>query len=430
MFHTKAAKIAPADPKDDPNARMVARFVGSIGVQNNYRDAVELAKASVHPMVFRCLDKIASSLMAVEWYAVPDEDVPEAQRASPAECKAMNKLLRRPTPEMTGATLRYWMGLCFAGSGRVPLQVGVAKGEQMPNAFWPMNPAHFKANRVNGVLIGYTYGPGSDEQKFPTRLKASKGTKGYPDQAFGLQVELPNFTGNFMENGSKPTTPLQAIGMPAEIVSMLLQRAWDTASGQPNVRYIVALDKNISEPQQENVKKHLNGESVPGQEESGRAMVVTGAKVDVTTIDNDMSDIHSKMPMNDMGAMIAGAFGIPVALVGLGAADAAKFANNFMESRASFYEDTMIPRYFVPIADAMSDAVPYGMCIKFDLDKIPALQDKRATRAKDLETVTYIDGNEKRALIGFEPTTNPELIKNKPKTAATPAAGAENKTDA
>jgi len=36
--------------------------------------------------------------------------------------------------------------------------------------------------------------------------------------------------------------------------------------------------------------------------------------------------------------------------IGLGSADAAKYANNYGESRLSFWQDTIVPSYLSPIA--------------------------------------------------------------------------------
>ena len=53
--------------------------------------------------------------------------------------------------------------------------------------------------------------------------------------------------------------------------------------------------------------------------------------VKVHTLDNQLGDIHAKLPLDDMTRQIAGVFGVPVALLGLGSADAAKYASNYVE---------------------------------------------------------------------------------------------------
>jgi phage portal protein BeeE len=93
-----------------------------------------------------------------------------------------------------------------------------------------------------------------------------------------------------------------------------------------------------------------------------------------------------------------------VALLGLGAADGAKFASNYKESRTAFYEDTIIPEYLTPIAEGLTEALADdGLEVVFDHDSIPALQYAKAERAVKVSKIDFLDDNEKRELCGFKP---------------------------
>ena len=59
--------------------------------------------------------------------------------------------------------------------------------------------------------------------------------------------------------------------------------------------------------------------------------------IKVHKLDNELGDIHSKLPLDDMTRQIAGVFGVPVPLLGLGSSDAAKFTGNYAESRLASY---------------------------------------------------------------------------------------------
>ncbi len=218
-------------------------------------------------------------------------------------------------------------------------------------------------------------------------------------------------------NGRNHNT-LGAIGLPAAVVEMLLQRAYDTASGHPNTRYIVTAEKTLTNKQKDAVKEHIEN-SGPGGEEAGNILFLYNTKVEVHKLDNDLSDIHSKMPADDMTRMIAGAFGIPIALIGLGAADGAKFAGNYTESRRSFWEDTIIPQYLTPIAGGLTTALcPPGARIVFDLDTIEAIIESRAARAKTIEPVTFLTNDEKRELAGYPPLTDEQRARLKEEAEA------------
>jgi phage portal protein BeeE len=106
-----------------------------------------------------------------------------------------------------------------------------------------------------------------------------------------------------------------------------------------------------------------------------------------------------------MTRQIAGVFGVPIALLGLGSADSAKYASNYSESRRSFWQDTIAPCYLIPIAAGLTQALcPPGACINFDYDSIPALWEDRANLGATLSRVNFLTTNEKREILEYEPT--------------------------
>jgi phage portal protein BeeE len=112
-----------------------------------------------------------------------------------------------------------------------------------------------------------------------------------------------------------------------------------------------------------------------------------------------------------MTRQIAGVFGVPVALLGLGSADAAKYASNYVESRLSYWQDTVVPCYLIPIAAGMTQSIcPPGARICFDLDAVPALWEGRANLGKTISQVTFLSNNEKREILGFEPMAGEDKL--------------------
>jgi len=123
-----------------------------------------------------------------------------------------------------------------------------------------------------------------------------------------------------------------------------------------------------------------------------------------------------------MTRQIAGVFGVPVPLLSLGSADAAKYAGNYVESRLAFWQDTIVPCYLRPIEAAMTAAIcPSGARIVFDLDSIPALYKGRADLGETLTKVDFLSVTEKREFLGFQPTDE-ELAATKPAPQPPPGA--------
>lgn len=389
-----------AAPVRDPNATPKSPF-GAWGRNQRrlveYNNVIAAHRALQHPIVFRCLNKIATSLQQVSWYAEADPDVVASERANATTIKALNALLQSPNDNMAPDQLRFWMALSYAVYGRAPFKVGLGV-QGVANGIYPLDAAFVKADiDSRGQIVRYKYGNLEDPTILPSKAKAGEGKN------FIAEIATPSLAGT-LETG-RNINALGAIGLPAEVAEMLLKRAWDTASGHPNMKYIITSEKTLTDKQRDAIKEHIE-EAAPDGEESGNILFLYNTAIEVHKLDNDLKDIHSKMPLDDMSRMIAGAFGIPISLLGLGAADGAKFAGNYIESRQSFWEDTIVPCYCTPIATGLTSALcPYGARIRFDLDSIDAIQDSRAARSQKLETVSFLTNDEKREIAGYAQLT-------------------------
>jgi len=366
-----------------------------------YRQLILAHEAVRHPVIMRVLNKIATAVQAVDWYVEADPNVVATKRASVSVINKLNDLLQSPSDELSADNLRYWLALSKAVYGRVPFKVGVATGG-VANGIYPLEACYVKTTvNSRGILAGFEYEPSATVAKetLPTRKLAQAG------KPYAYEIFTPNLTGR--HEAKQSTSMLDSLGLPAQVVNLLLRRAVDTASGHPNSRYIVAAEKTLTDPQKREIQEFA-AQAEPGAEESGHVLFIYNTTVQVHKLDNDLSDIHSKMPMDDMARMIAGAYGVPISLLGLGAADGAKFAGNFQESRQSFYEDTIDPGYLSPIELGMTAAIcPPGARVRFDRDTIPALQFARAAKAKELKDVPFLDDDEKRELCGYPPRKPP-----------------------
>lgn len=405
-FSTKS-RAPERNASDDPNARILKRFTRTGRPSATYNEVLEAQAAMCHIVAYRCLDKIATTMQGCTFYIERDPEVPKSFRTNAKTIERLEAVLASPNANMNGRQLRYWLALSYAAFGRIPLKVGVAASMRVPNGIYPLEAGLTEALYNNaGEIYAYKYGKDSDALTIPSLSKAERGRdeegNSYPKGAFAHEIVKPGLTGfSTFANKRRNNTPLNAIGLPASIVTLLMQRAYDTASGHPNSKYIVATEKTLTEPQKDSLKEQFGDREV-GEEESGNVLILGNTKVQVEKLDNNLADIHSKMPLDDMSRQIAGAFGIPVALLGFAGADGSKFANNFTESRVSFFEDTMIPGYIEPITGGLTECMcPEGYVVRADLDSIPALQDKRATRAKELVDIDFLTIDEKRELCGY-----------------------------
>jgi phage portal protein BeeE len=370
------------------------------------------------PQLYRITNFIASSVQAVPWFCEADPDSNTTDRLGNSKIKAINDLLKSPNDTYTAQQLQYWIALNLMLYARAHFKVGIGTGNT-PNGLYPLAAKHVRGVlNQRGVVDKYEYGMGENKTVFPSRRAAEKRDGSVP---YAAEIAFPSLTG-LVEYNKMPAA-IESLAIPLAIIKALMQRALDTASGHPNIKYVITAEKSITRQQKEALTKYLE-DAGAGGEESGNVLFLYNTDVKVHTLDNKLGDIHSKLPLDDMTRQIAGVFGVPVALLGLGSADAAKYASNYVESRLSFWQDTIVPCYLTPIAAGMTQAIcPPGARISFDLDQVPALWEGRANLGKTLSVVTFLSNNEKREILGFEKKPGEDKLPE-PKLAPGTAAAA------
>lgn len=403
LLTKRAPKRSPADEPPSPIYIMGGqpiRFLSTtaaLGAEEAQRKSSQL---------YRITNYVASAVQSVPWYCEADPDSIASEQAGASKIKAINDLLKSPNDTWTAQQLQYWLTLNLMLYARAHFKVGVSSAGT-PNGIYPL-AARWVRGILNkrGTVESYEYGTGENTETLPTRRTAERrGSK----QSYGGEISFPSLTG-LVEYHRSPAA-IESIGMPLAICAALMQRALDTASGHPNVKYVITSERTLTKAQKDALAKYLE-DAGPGGDNSGHVLLLHNTDVKVHELDNKLGDIHSKIPLDDMTRQIAGVFGVPIALLGLGSADAAKYASNYGESRLSFWQDTLVPSYLTPIAAAMTAAIcPPGARISFDLDQVPAMWEGRASLGVKLGQVPFLTTTEKRQILGFRPDSRlPEVM--------------------
>lgn len=98
---------------------------------------------------------------------------------------------------------------------------------------------------------------------------------------------------------------------------------------------------------------------------------------------------------------IAQAFGVPAMLVGV--PGESTFAN-YKEARFHLWEDTILPLLDIILRSlnrALEDE--FDAKIVYDIERIPALSQRRETLWQRLESASFLTDNEKREALGYGP---------------------------
>lgn len=442
LIRRKARPIRSA--LDNPQRRAI-RWFGGGGVPTiSHSEYMNAEAAMVHPIIFRCVNKIGLAVQDIGWYVETDPEYKGAKGGLEKYRQVIQAVLDSPNDQLMPSQLRYWLTLNKAIYNRFGFKVGTTY-DNKPNAVYPLSAQWLKTvYKDNGLFDKYVYEPDSgNKQNLPSRRQVDPGFDGTLARAFAYLYVTPNLSCiEDYNRGNSSTSPLNSVAVPAKVISMLLQRAADTASGHPNTKYIISGEKTLGIEQEDAVKEEMEDRRA-GEEESGNILFLANTSIKIDKLDNGMADIHSKIPLDDMTRMIYAAYGVPLALAGINSADASKFAGNFESSRRSFYEDTIIPNYCGPIAQALTYALcPPGLRIMFDYDTIPGLGEIRSNKAKTLQGVTFLSTDEKRELCGFPKKTgdlgspgdantivDSSVIHAPKPTATTPSEPAPEKTN-
>lgn len=416
-FMRKAAPVRkPTEAPTQPHVLYLNSGIGVMVIQWN--DYIAVEEGLRHPIVGKALNKIAGSVQQVPWIVQKDPKATRSEQSNNATfISDLQAVLDSPNDDMTAAQLRYWLTLNYCGYGRAPIKVGYsAVRTATPNGIYPLETRMVTAKQnARGMVENFQYGLGPDAPTYPSlaTFKKNPTASGFVSQIW--KIGLKGY-----QDPKDVTTPMKSIGLPAQVIKSLLTRAIQTAEGHPNVRYLVTCSKTLTQDQLDTLKQHLNSDhGIEGFDAGSVPVLQNAGDIEIHTIDNDLSDIHSKMPSDDMARLIYGAFDIPIALAGIGAADAAKFAGNYDGSRASFWEDTIIPMYVNPIFKGLTNMLcPPGVIIVPDLEQIPALVAKRVATMKEVQGVSFLTTTEKRALFNLEASSAlPEVMPATPEAA-------------
>src|SRR5262245_17469597 len=102
------------NPKDQPAASGASLWMGGLRPAVSYRDAISADQAMVHPILFRVLHKLSTSVASVPWYIEEDPYALVTERPRKSVIKSLEDLLHSPNDILAEDQLRYWITLVFA----------------------------------------------------------------------------------------------------------------------------------------------------------------------------------------------------------------------------------------------------------------------------------------------------------------------------
>ena len=177
-------------------------------------------------------------------------------------------------------------------------------------------------------------------------------------------------------------------------------------SARPSGALTVSAENDLSDEAFNRLKAQID-EQYSGSSNAGRPMLLEGGMAwqQMGMSPTDMGIIEAKF---SAARDVALAFGVPPQLLGIPGDNT---YSNYAEARLAFWEDTVIPLLDLITADwNIWLAEPMGVKLAPNMDKIPAIVEKRQTLWAMAEASTSLTINEKREAMGYEPIEGGDVL--------------------
>jgi len=187
--------------------------------------------------------------------------------------------------------------------------------------------------------------------------------------------------------------------------SMAWMQALLQNSARPSGALVSTADTAMPDEQFNRLKAQME-DQYQGSQNAGRPMLLEGGLnwVQMGLSPSDMGTVDTK---NSAARDICLAYGVPPMLLGIPGDNT--YAN-YKEARLALWEDTVIPLLDYILAEWSNWLGDGEVIIKADLEKVPAIVDKRMTLWDMADASTDLTINERRALKGYEPISGGDTI--------------------
>lgn len=388
-----------------------ASFIQSfIGAKLFDRNPAKFAEEGYikNAIAFSCINKIATAVSSVS-YEVCTRERDGKIKILPNH--PLGALLRAPNPMSDGidfmeALTAYRMIAGDAYILRNPQSGGATEafGDKTPSELWLLPPDKMELKPGPTVMpLAYKYRPSGDAgaREYPVDQKS-----GYCDV-----LHLKNFNPLSQNLG---LSPMNAAAFSIDIFNKA--QTWnrallDNSSKPPGVfQFKNAKGENVSlSPEQYTRLKEQIDTLWTGSQNAGTPFLLEGGLTwqQMGLTPQDMDFYNSVITA---ARFICTVYGVPTQVIGL---PGDSTYSNYKEANEAFWLQTVIPLLNKQISALNRWLAPmYGdnVFIKYDLDTIPALEDRRQTMYDRAEKSTFLMVNEKRRMAGLDEVPYGDVI--------------------
>jgi HK97 family phage portal protein len=399
LFGAGAPSSAPitqaaAQPSDTKQSRAGALLaLHSTGLSRwTPRTYVELTRHGFerNPIVYRCVRLIAEAAASIPWMAFRGTMEDDAHPAL--------RLMQRPNPSDSNVTFieQIYADLMLFGNAYVE----AVSLDGMLREIYALRPDRMSiAPGQNGWPSAYDYMVMGDKVRF--NLVA-----GQPAPILHIKYFHPLDDHYGLAPIAPAQTALEVHNAAGLWNKTLLENA---ACPSGALVYAGPAGASLSEDQFERLRRELD-ENFAGQRNAGRPLLLEGG-LDWKALSLTPKDMDFIQAKNTAAREIALAFGVPPLLLGLPGDNTHA---NFQEANRAFWRQTIIPLVVRTQSVFQNWMQDYFGQLRFDynIDRIDALAEDRASEWARVNSATFITPNEKREAVGYAPLANKNELDN------------------
>lgn len=344
-------------------------------------------------MVFRCISMIAGAAKGMSYvlYNKQNSNKPVELMEHP-----LLTLWEKPNPmqstaDMVEAAVGFY---CLDGNSYIEANNGALKSD-VPLELWNARPDKMKVvPGAKGYPAKYVFSANGISREWPVDLVKMK-------------CDILHWKTFHPLNDWYGMSPLEAalLSLDQNIAGQRWNLALLQNSATPSgVLQVKTSDANprgeITDAQYKRMRKDFE-ENYQGIKNTGRPMMIEGG-LTWTQISHSPKDLEYLKGKEMSASDIATVYNIPHELLGLGQ----KTFNNYREARLAFYEETVLPimdSFMGGVNRWLSPAFGEKLFLTYDKDDIEILQWKREQKYTSIGGVNFLNQNEKREALGYEP---------------------------
>lgn len=389
----------PFRRKDSAVASIIAAQGGTAKWSpRNYKNFAEEAYMK-NVIAYRCVLKIAESVSSVSW-GMKINYGKDSQKWITDHW--MNDVIRRPNPQDSYSFLMLSLAAYFAiaGNGYVE-RVGPTTGPNMGamKEMYVHRPDRIRlaTDEKTGRITKYIYSIGGYSKNFDVDL-----VSGRCDLLHMKKFHPTNDYFGFADT--------EAAAREIDTSNEAIQWQKKLLENEARLGLVYIVVGELTKTQYERLEKQLKGTKA-GSDNAGESIILQGEKgTDVKPYSWSPKELDWIESNRELSRNIAIGYGVPPILLNIPGDTTFR---NYEEARAFLWEDTVL-YYLNAIRDAKNNwlfgAGETKEFIQYDLDEVPAFQEKRAKLRTQANELRYLTINEKRGLAGYDPVPGGDVI--------------------